>query len=573
MDEVVNRRRSRSLELEDGVVFGDDHWTSLPFYKRMMLTRQVREKIFHKEPEDWTREEMLAITSWPRLYLAIEGWQFQAFITFVIFANTIVLGMRVDADDKDALGFLVAENLFNILFLVEWIVNIIASGFIWLTYSSNLLDTVLVFGAGVLPVWLIPALDLRSGFFHRYGGVFTVFRVLRVLKVPKLLKKMKQRDLWMLISGCTSSFKSFMWAMVILFFFMYVTAISLRVTVGNDQETIDADVSGVLATYYSSVPDVMWWHFGSLTGGLNWEQTSAVVTKESPSFAVFYAIVVCIGQFVLLNLITAVIVEHAIANADMDSEAEAQAAMLRRKKTVDLIIDLFKDCDTDGNDCVDRYEFVNMLENTKMKRLIRLLELEEDGSQLLELFDLVDLDGSGSLSLDEYKDIFFKIMRPPNSKDLLRIGAVLFRCEAKLDFLLGLPPPTCNEDSVHWRKYLPEAKKDCQDQPPPHSPQPPPEMPPPLQSEPKMAPDATILQALSSLGDEVRSIHARLDEVSLDVQGIHKKLRYSQDIPVMPVVPECVVKEVRPRGSTVCCETYAANSSARSRLEELSSSE
>merc|ERR1712087_131819 len=79
-----------------------------------------------------------------------------------------------------------------------------------------------------------------------------------------------------------------------------------------------------------------------------------------------------------------------------------------------------------------------MLNNKKMKRLMRILEIDDSGEDMMELFDLVDIDGSGELSLEEYKGVFFKIMRPPASKDLLRILGMLARTEQKMDALMGL---------------------------------------------------------------------------------------------------------------------------------------
>merc|ERR1712186_313792 len=101
-------------------------------------------------------------------------------------------------------------------------------------------------------------------------------------------------------------------------------------------------------------------------------------------------------------------------------------------------MDIFHECDLDGSGHMDRDEFSQMLANKKMKRLMRILEIDDTGEEMMELFDLVDIDGSGELSLEEYKGVFFKIMRPPASKDLLRILGMLARTEQKMDALMGL---------------------------------------------------------------------------------------------------------------------------------------
>merc|ERR1712125_63878 len=128
---------------------------------------------------------------------------------------------------------------------------------------------------------------------------------------------------------------------------------------------------------------------------------------------------------------------------------------------------------------------------------------------MMELFDLIDIDGSGSLSLEEYRDVFFKIMRPPASKDMLRIVAMQARFEAKLDAFMGLPERkkqdnngVLRSDAHNWKtdweqivagKEVSQASTNGQQQ----------------QSLPH-----EVAECLRALQEDIKAMHGRFDAVN-----------------------------------------------------------
>jgi len=189
--------------------------------------------------------------------------------------------------------------------------------------------------------------------------------------------------------------------------------------------------------------------FISLTNGASWAPIVQHFTDTNPMFYMYFAVIIAIGQLVLLNLITAIIVEHAIGNASRNAEDEAADAEKMRKKIVNHIIELFRDADTDGSDTVDRDEFTTMLRSKSMKCLMRVLEIDDTGDELLELFDVCDTDSSGHLSLEEYQSMFFKMMRPPAAKDILRLLAMIERLDAKIEKSLNPEAEDHKQGSHH----------------------------------------------------------------------------------------------------------------------------
>merc|ERR1712139_398116 len=108
---------------------------------------------------------------------------------------------------------------------------------------------------------------------------------MRILRITRLLKMVKQRDLWMLVFGIVASMQSFFWAMLILTGYFYVTAIFLRSVLESEGEGL---LDSTTRPYFSDVPGVMWFLFGSMTDGLSWGEFTEPICQKSKIFYFYF---------------------------------------------------------------------------------------------------------------------------------------------------------------------------------------------------------------------------------------------------------------------------------------------
>jgi hypothetical protein len=66
------------------------------------------------------------------------------------------------------------EKLFTVIFLIEWIARLVAYGWASMFEPFNAFDTILVIGCGVIPQFILPALDIEVD-----GGTLRTFTALR----------------------------------------------------------------------------------------------------------------------------------------------------------------------------------------------------------------------------------------------------------------------------------------------------------------------------------------------------------------------------------------------------------
>jgi len=171
------------------------------------------------------------------------------------------------------------------------------------------------------------------------------------------------------------------------------------------------------------VPDVddtnffgsLGWSCLSLVSLLVYDDAFSLIRQvmiESKLMGLLLILFIVIGAFTVLNMLIGVICEIVSS-----TKIEEEEKMLMEK-----IQNLFAEMDEDGSGNLTRSEFEAKI------ALLRRLGLNEDVCKLA--FDLIDRDGSGTLSMSEFLDVTLRLLHPPASQDLLKIGRnVLSLCD------------------------------------------------------------------------------------------------------------------------------------------------
>merc|ERR1719316_1162798 len=114
---------------------------------------------------------------------------------------------------------------------------------------------------------------------------------------------------------------------------------------------------------------------------------------------IFFLGFIAISVFVLVNLITAVIVENAFDSSRADDMDMAVVMQREKEREVDELKDLFLECDQDGSGELTKTEFFEAVAKPKIKQKLTVLEIQT--SEVNELWDILD-DGDGQLSAEEF---------------------------------------------------------------------------------------------------------------------------------------------------------------------------
>jgi Ca2+-binding EF-hand superfamily protein len=138
--------------------------------------------------------------------------------------------------------------------------------------------------------------------------------------------------------------------------------------------------------------------------------------KHRPILAVYFLFYIFFIGICLLNLVTAVIVERSLEQAHQDKEhAKIHKAQLVKKMMPELR-ELFKRMDKDQDNQITLEEFGQCDVETQ-ETLYHLFHTDD----LVELFEILDVDGGGSVSIDEFFDEMLRLVTTETPMSQIRL--------------------------------------------------------------------------------------------------------------------------------------------------------
>jgi hypothetical protein len=148
---------------------------------------------------------------------------------------------------------------------------------------------------------------------------------------------------------------------------------------------------------------------------------------EGNPWLVFYFLgFFLVGPVALMNIVTAIMVESSLRTANEDTEAKKAWEAMKKKALLPKLKEIFTGLDLNGDDEVDLEELQVAPDNIK-EQIMRIIDMEE----LEEVFSIMDSNGNGSISVDEFID---GIMRSQAEKPS-ELLVIMKLCRAILDEL------------------------------------------------------------------------------------------------------------------------------------------
>lgn len=223
-----------------------------------------------------------------------------------------------------------------------------------------------------------------------------MFRLARLARAVRLLVTFQ--TLWMLVQGLMHSILTLFWTFVMILTLIFIFAVL-------GMELIQVDLSlptdhpyNVAAMNFRTLLDSSL----ILLQCFCWDSISSVyrpLIKHRLHLFLYFMGVQLVLAIALMNLVTAIMVEGSLAQADEDKEAKKAYASAKRKKQMERLRDMFLELDEDGSGELTMEEIDNAPPSIRAQ-LVEIAGTEDIGS----LFEMLDYDGSGTVGTDEFCD-------------------------------------------------------------------------------------------------------------------------------------------------------------------------
>lgn len=376
----------------------------------------------------------------PRLVKFVHSMAFETLMAMTIAFNCFTVGISVEECPPDSsvrshykecpeVMLALSENLCTLVFLLEWLLRGFCEGFAPHFQSiSRSFDTFLVWGAGVVLTWVMDPL-FNTGREMRLLTVLRAFRLLRVVRVARFHVK----EMWLLFRGLAMSCKTLVSAIVVFVFVNYLFAILAVTLIGDSTLFVGLEEYEEVHSYFQGLDQSMFTLLQIVTGDSWASGIARPILTIMPSMWFFFVAYIAVASLVLMNLITAIIVDNAIQMSKDDEESRVRDLKEEQNHQFTKLQSIFKALDADQSGSIDQKEFTRRCaESQEIVDQFQLLGFEEHA--LNGMFqELAGVDGV--MTMDEFFMGLRSMLGMAKGVDIVHVRNDVGRLHRRLDML------------------------------------------------------------------------------------------------------------------------------------------
>jgi len=353
------------------------------------------------------------------------------------------------AENSQTMMIELLEHVFTTLFVFEVVFRVAAEGWIWIWGLANLADLLLIFGTGVIPLWILGPMGIQTDVVR----VIQVLRVLRLVRLVRTVRTVKEfRTFWKLIQGIFDSGKLLFWMYVLLGALLYILGIFSVHWIGKVPELQDDPFA---QEHFGDVPKAVMTLFQTTTLD-SWSSVArplmAMAPRDAPRICLVFIVVIMLATLVMLNLVTAVIVKNAFTRAQQDDELNARAKREAMAKEIQELRDIFFEIDEDGSGTLSKEEYdESFRSNDRIVQKFNILGINEDERE--EVWNILDT-GDGQINVDAFAEGLRLMQGGAKAKDSFTIVKYVQHANTKLSAL--------TRDLEARRSYADEVRRECE---------------------------------------------------------------------------------------------------------------
>jgi len=289
------------------------------------------------------------------------------------------------------------HRCFNLFFLVELTMRVYAYKmmfFLGPDFKWNYFDFVLVLISVVEEI--LPIFDFAS---------LRVLRGVRMVRVLRLMRVMRFfRELRVMVYSLVQSFFAITWALIVLLILMYLFGIvvmqGVTLELRHDDPQPETAIRVAARSRYSNMFQTLLTLLACITSGVDWNEASRPLGDISWVYELLFGFYITFVVIGVLNVLTGIFVERASELHGLDRDLVIQAELRRNESFFSEMKKIFEEADLDGSNTISWEEFRDYLKNKEVRAYLATQQL--DAYDARQLFNILDLEDGQEIGIEEF---------------------------------------------------------------------------------------------------------------------------------------------------------------------------
>jgi len=227
----------------------------------------------------------------------------------------------------------------------------------------------------------------------------------------------------LLLLGVASAMRAMVWGFLLLAITIFMCSLAITQLVRQSENVKDPFYSEYFGNIFRTA-------FTLLQFTMEFQPDVCRTTWEDGfALTIFFVLYTFLTNVTILNIIASIIVDTILSISSRLSKEDAAAKCAEQdRKDREALQAIFFAADANGNGVLELHE----LSGPRRSGFSRALESAGvDVMSAKELFEVLDSDESGKVSLEEFTDGLLRVRKPPHAKHLLQIERRLVAMEIK----------------------------------------------------------------------------------------------------------------------------------------------
>lgn len=275
----------------------------------------------------------------------------------------------------------------------------------------------------VLVAFSLQEVILATFFMSNEDNNMSFMRILRLMKLAKILRALRVlkvfRELQTILESFRRCFVALFWSFVMLYFMLYVFAlVFLRgVITYLSADGVGHGIRMQLIDSFGGVYESMISLYKAVTGGDDWAVYYDVIAETGDFYAVVFLFFTFFFSFALFNILTGVFVEKAVLAASPDRDELIMEQRLKGLREADEFRLLCTRLDLDNTGTISLDEFKENMQDDMMVSYMASVGLEIHDVELF-FHVITDGDKKEEVSIDIFVEGCMAMKGPATALDV-----------------------------------------------------------------------------------------------------------------------------------------------------------